>query len=666
MRNRDNRRKEQLLAEIEQLRARLGEAEQTLEAIRSGGVDALVVAGPQGERVFSLTGAEHIYRVIAEKMHESALTATPDGIILFCNKRFCDLMKTPINETIGRKITRFVSPPQEQPLEKILTDVQAGPVQRRLTFRASDGTSIPVQVSASLIVEDSSTSICLIASDLTEVEESAKSIRVLREHQQALEASEHRLRAIFESAEEAIITLDDHQRCLEANPATGVITGIPHAQLAGRFLGEFIDSDHDLPAAWADFLKSGRFHGEVRILNTSGDERIVEASGVAHIGPGRHLFVAHDITERKRMEQGLRSTHAKMNSLMERMSDAFVTFDREWRYTYINPAAAQIFGMNPDQLLGKTIWEEWPGFFDHPAGANFRRSLDENIPIRFETFYPEPLNAWFECRCYPTPDGLATFFSDITDRKRAEEALEVRVRERTAELERKNRELQDFAFIASHDLSEPLRKIQTFGDLLKAKGVDRLSEQERDYISRMGGAANRMQDLLDALLRYSRIESKGQVFRPVKLNDVVQDAAGDLEFTIRKIEARLEVGPLPTIDGDPHQMRQVFQNLIANSLKYYRSEVKPQIRIYSNEDNGGYRIFVEDNGIGFDEKYLEKIFQPFQRLHGKNEYTGTGIGLAICKKIVERHGGTITARSTPGKGSTFIVILPTNRLRPKK
>jgi PAS domain S-box-containing protein len=658
MRNLRNRGKPQLIDEIEQLRARLQEAEQTLEAIRSGDVDALVVAGPQGERVFSLTGAEHIYRVIAETMHEAALTVTPDGTVLFCNRRFCDLMKSPVNETIGRKITRFVSPPQEQPLEKILVDVQAGPLQRRLTFRASDGTPIPVLLSASVIVENSSRSICLVASDLTEVEESGNSIRVLREHQQALEASEHRLRAIFDSAEEAIITLDDDQRCLEANPATGVITGIPHAQLAGRFLGEFVDPHYDLPAAWAGFLKTGRFHGEVRVLHTSGEERILEASGVAHIGPGRHLFVGHDVTERKRMEEGLRSTHAKMNSLMERMSDAFVTFDRGWRYTYINPAAARILRMEPEELLGKNVWEIWPGAYDHPVGVTFRRSLEEDIPMRLETYYGEPLNGWFECRCYPMPDGLATFFSDITVRKRAEEALELRVRERTAELERKNRELQDFAFIASHDLSEPLRKIQTFGSLLHEKNAALLDHQSKDYISRMTGAANRMQDLLDALLRYSRIESRGQAFGPVKLHDVAKEAAGDLELSVQKIQARIEIGPLPVVTGDPDQLRQLFQNVFANALKYRRSEAGTSIRIYGEENHGAVRVFVEDNGIGFDEKYLDKIFQPFQRLHGKNEYSGTGIGLAICRKIVERHGGTITARSTPGKGSTFILTLP--------
>jgi len=263
-------------------------------------------------------------------------------------------------------------------------------------------------------------------------------------------------------------------------------------------------------------------------------------------------------------------------------------------------------------------------------------------------------------------DQVATAFDRmrlIAELRRSRNELELRVKDRTAELERKNRELQEFTYVASHDFTEPLRKIQTFGDLLEAKGSNHLSEEEKDYISRMTGAAGRMQDLLDALLRYSRVETRTEEFRPVRLNDITKDAAGDLEIAIRNAGVQVEIGPLPTIKGDPYQWLQVFQNLISNSTKYHRSEVKPFIKIYAEENEEGCRIFVEDNGIGFDDKYLDKIFKPFQRLHGKNEYPGTGIGLAICKKIVERHDGTITAESTPGKGSTFIVTLPLDRFR---
>ena len=247
---------------------------------------------------------------------------------------------------------------------------------------------------------------------------------------------------------------------------------------------------------------------------------------------------------------------------------------------------------------------------------------------------------------------------EIGDLSRAFNRMTTKLRKRTAELERKNQELQEFAFVASHDLNEPLRKVQAFGSLLSDKSGDPLSEKQRDYIARMTGAADRMRELLEALLRYSRIESKGEEFRPTELEGVVRDAISDMEVGIRNAGAQVSVDPLPVVRGDPNQLRQLFQNLIGNAVKYRRPECGISIKVYGEENNGKCSIFVEDNGIGFDEKYLDKIFQPFQRLHGKNEYSGLGIGLAICKKIVERHRGTINARSKPGEGSTFIITLP--------
>jgi signal transduction histidine kinase len=235
-------------------------------------------------------------------------------------------------------------------------------------------------------------------------------------------------------------------------------------------------------------------------------------------------------------------------------------------------------------------------------------------------------------------------------------------------LAQSNRELEDFAFIASHDLQEPLRKIQTFGDRVKEKWGDGLGEGGRDYLTRMQNAAKRMQALINGLLGYSRVTTRPEPFSPVALIPLVQEVVSDLAVYVEQTGARVEVGKLPVIESSPHQMRQLFQNLLSNSLKY-RSGEKPVIRVSANQvddpageknDPGGpwVKILVKDNGIGFDEKYVERIFQPFQRLHGRSQYEGTGIGLALCRKIVERHGGTITAKSAPGKGATFIVTLP--------
>jgi PAS domain S-box-containing protein len=366
-----------------------------------------------------------------------------------------------------------------------------------------------------------------------------------------------------------------------------------------------------------------------------------------------------------------RRSERKISAILDSITDCHYELDKEWRFVRVNDRASVHFGKDRKELIGNNWIDALPAARDTFLRIQSAVTLGRE-PYHFETPSLIAPGKWVEVHAYPTDDGLSVYFRDITERKKAEEdlrrseqrykslhaELELRVRDRTAELERKNRELQEFAFVASHDLSEPLRKVQAFGSLLAAKNADCLGEESRDYIARMTGAANRMQELLDALLRYSRIDTKGQEFKPTRLDDVVQDVTSDLEVGIRKAGAHVETGPLPTVMGDPNQMRQLFQNLIANAIKYRRIEVRSFIKVRAEESDGTCRISVEDNGIGFDEKYLEKIFQPFQRLHGRNEYPGTGIGLAICRKIVERHGGTITAKSIVGKGSTFLVTLP--------
>jgi signal transduction histidine kinase/CheY-like chemotaxis protein len=252
---------------------------------------------------------------------------------------------------------------------------------------------------------------------------------------------------------------------------------------------------------------------------------------------------------------------------------------------------------------------------------------------------------------------------EVHERKEAEQRVEAFA----AELQRSNRELEQFASVASHDLQEPLRKIQAFGDRLQAKCGETLNEQGREYLERMRSAAARMSTLINDLLAFSRVTTKAQPFAAVDLAAEARQVASDLEGRIQQVGGTVEIGPLPTLHADPMQMRQLLQNLIGNGLKFHRPHEPPRVRVEGRlldgregEERGGplCEIAVRDNGIGFEEKYLDRIFQLFQRLHSRSEYEGTGIGLAICRKIVERHGGTITARSAPGQGATFLVTLP--------
>lgn len=265
---------------------------------------------------------------------------------------------------------------------------------------------------------------------------------------------------------------------------------------------------------------------------------------------------------------------------------------------------------------------------------------------------------------------------------RLNDTLEARIEERTRdlaaknqELVRSNRELQEFAFVASHDLQEPLRKIRAFGDRLMDRYAPLLDERGQDYIRRMQSSSERLQSLIDALLTYSRVTTKARPFAPTDLNRIVQEVLADLDLRVQEVGGQIIVGELATVEADALQMRLLMQNLIGNALKFRSPGSAPVVSITGawhdeqtgrNGDGNGsvrtYQLTVKDNGIGFDPEYAERIFQVFQRLHGRNEYEGTGVGLAICRKIVERHGGKISATGAPGQGATFSICLPESQV----
>jgi signal transduction histidine kinase len=262
--------------------------------------------------------------------------------------------------------------------------------------------------------------------------------------------------------------------------------------------------------------------------------------------------------------------------------------------------------------------------------------------------------------------AIGSLREEIDERHKAEKT----VRQVADELKRSNRELAQFAAVASHDLQEPLRKVQAFGDRLLGHCSDELSEKGRDYLNRMLAAAGRMRALIDGLLEYSRVSTRRQTLAPVDLSQVAHEVVGDLEARIQQSGGTVEVGELPTIAADSLQIRQLLQNLIGNALKFQRKDAPPIVRVSARivphtvpGDGDSHlglacELSVEDNGVGFEPIYAQQIFELFQRLHGRDEYEGTGMGLAMCKKIAERHGGRIAAVSAPGEGSRFTVTLP--------
>jgi PAS domain S-box-containing protein len=423
-----------------------------------------------------------------------------------------------------------------------------------------------------------------------------------------------------------------------------------------------------------------------------------------------------DITGEQGTEATLRKSEERLHLALDAASMGVWDWNIVTSEIYWSDQIYRLHGFTKDEFDGS--YESFLRVIDrvHPDDADvaqetIRRALStrEDYGIEYRINFPDERIQWLYAKgCIyfgenGDPVRIAGTVQDITARKQAEaalikltETLEQRVRERTVDLERvnvalkqenrerrraeqvlektnmallqSNRELQDFAYVASHDLQEPLRKISTFADLLRSDYEAQLDAPAISYIERMMSAAERMRHLIRDLLEFSRIKTKPQPFQETDLNKVVHNVLIDLEVRIKESGGRVDVEELPSIEVDPMQMHQLFQNLLGNALKFRRKEVPPVVKLRAVAETDEYavevcRITIEDNGIGFEEQYIDRIFSPFQRLHARTEYEGTGMGLAICRRIVERHHGTITARSIPGRGTTFTVVLPVRQER---
>ena len=372
-----------------------------------------------------------------------------------------------------------------------------------------------------------------------------------------------------------------------------------------------------------------------------------------------------EIEERKQAEEALQISETRLRDILGSTSDWIWEVDEQGRYTFCSDGIMKVLGYQPDEVLGRTIYELIPTEERKLAGNLVRDILARKAPIiELENWNlaKDGRKICLVINGVPILDDQGRLLGyrgadrDITVQKQ----LESEIQERTTKLEHSNRELQQFAYIASHDLQEPLRKITAFGDRLVSHASEALDEKSRDYLDRMQSAAGRMKQLIEDLLNYSRVTTQANLFTDVSLEELIKEALGMLEVRVAETGGEVNIErKLPTVNGDRSQLQQLIQNLLSNALKYHQQDLPPKIIISGRElADDLVEVTVTDNGIGFDEKYLDRIFLPFQRLHSRQEYDGTGIGLAISQKIVHRHGGTITARSRFGTGSSFIITLP--------
>lgn len=626
-----------------------------------------------------------------EERFQGLFEASPDAIfvedfegnVLDVNLAACLLHEKGREELLGKNVTDLVPEFMRNSIGENFKKWASGELKTvEGVSLASDGRQIPVEVRANRINFGGKPALLFHVRDITERKHAELELKQAHDELEkrvkertaelalandALREGQERFEIIMQGTNEGIWDWNIRTNEVYFSRRWKTMLGYNYDEIENRF-EEWLrllhpeEREHAL-ATVNEYLtgKAEKYELEHRLLHKDGTYRWILARGAAlrdETGKPYRMAGSHvDLTQRRKAEEELRELHNFLDSIVENIPDMiFVKDAAELRFVRVNKAGEQLLGLKREQLFGKSDRDFFPEEEARFFIANDRAALDGKLQVDVSE---EPIHTRSGMRILHTKKiplydkhGDAQYLlgisEDITERKRAEEKLA-----KTAEeLRRSNLELEQFAYVASHDLQEPLRMVASYTQLLEKRYRDRLDDEAREFIRYAVNGAHRMQVLINDLLAYSRAGTRELALKETDCGQVLGAALENLKIAIAESGSEIVHEPLPTLLGDPGQLTQLFQNLVGNALKFCGEE-KPRVHVAAKRGNSMWHFSVRDNGIGIEPQYCERIFQIFQRLHSHEKYPGTGIGLALCKRIVERHGGSIWLESQPGSGTTF-------------
>ncbi len=615
----------------------------------------------------ALRASEARLRAVFDNEPECVKLVAPDGSLLDINQAGLDMIEaSSVGAVSGRMVSTFIHPEDRPAWLELHRSVAAGRTGRlQMRSIGLQGKRLWMDTHAApLRAPDGSVeSVLYVTRDVTLQRASLEQLQ----HKQALLSMASRLGRI------GAWEIDLPTRTVTWSDELAVIFGMPPGyspsldEAMAFCATEYRDA---VRAAFDACVARGTpFDTEIEIIDARGRRLSVRSIGEAVRDPsgaiGRVQGAFQDITDRRVAEAEIHELAERLTTTLESITDALVTVDSEWRYTYMNTQAERLLERRREELLGRNIWDVFPQGIGTAYETCYKQAMSERRTIEFEAFYI-PMGRWIENRVYPAPDGGVTiYFRDVTDRREVQEEilrlnieLEHRVRQRTTQLEMTNQELQAFSYSVAHDLRAPLAAIGGFGHALEKEMSESASDKARHYLDRMREGASRTSEMIDALLSLAQLSRAELRWESVDLSVMARVALQTCTENTAARKTHFYVQDGMAAHGDPRLLQLVLENLLSNAWKFTSLAAHTEIAVEAIEGPEGETVFcVRDNGVGFEMAYARNLFGAFQRLHPQSEFPGSGIGLANVRRIISRHSGRVWAHSRPGEGASFYFTL---------